>query len=75
MMRQPIRHGNSRLTPLTFEEICPIWSNRLKDDLDKDDLHILVRKPESCIVGEAWGNTSRYLGKQMFKLRHKLPSF
>ena len=68
MMRQPIRHGNSRLTPLTFEEICPTWSNRLKDDLDKDDLHTLVRKPESCIVGEVWGNTSRYLGYRVVYL-------
>jgi hypothetical protein len=47
---------------LAFEDICPTWSNKLKADLDKDDLRTLIRKPEMCIVGEAWGFTSRYLG-------------
>ena len=62
MMRHPIPYGSTKPTPLNFEEICPIWSNKLKADLDQDDLHILIRKPEMCIVGEAWGYTSRYLG-------------
>jgi hypothetical protein len=47
---------------LTFEEICPTWSDKLKANLDKDELHALIRKPEMCIVGEAWGYTSKYLG-------------
>ncbi|MGH9984464.1 MAG: hypothetical protein ACRD8W_10975 [Nitrososphaeraceae archaeon] len=49
-------------TSLTFDEICPSWSTKLKGALDKDDLYTLIRKPETCIVGEAWGYTSRYLG-------------
>ncbi|MGA7368409.1 MAG: hypothetical protein WBX01_04720 [Nitrososphaeraceae archaeon] len=47
---------------MTLEEICPTWSNKLKAGVDKDDLHTLIRKPEMCVVGEAWGYTSRYLG-------------
>jgi hypothetical protein len=53
---------------LTLEEICPTWSNKLKAGLDKDDLHTLIRKPEMCIVGEAWGHTSRYLGYKVVYL-------
>ena len=53
---------------LTFEDICPTWSNKLNADLDKSDLHILTRKPEMCIVGEAWGYTSRYLGYRVVYL-------
>jgi hypothetical protein len=53
---------------LTFEDICPTWSNKLKAGLDLDDLHILIRKPEMCVVGEAWGHTSRYLGYRVVYL-------
>ena len=68
MMRHPIRSSTTKLAPLTFREICPTWSNKLKVDLDKDDLHTLIRKPEMCIVGEAWGHTSRYLGYRVVYL-------
>jgi len=68
MRRHPISHGITKLTPLTLEEICPTWSNKLKADLDKGDLHTLIRKPEMCIVGEAWGYTSRYLGYRVVYL-------
>jgi hypothetical protein len=68
MMQPSIHYTSTKLTPLIFEEICPTWSNKLKADLDKDDLHILVRKPELCIVGEAWGYTSRYLGYRIVYL-------
>ena len=53
---------------LSFEDICPTWSDKLKADLDKDDLRILIRTPERCIVGEAWGYTSRYLGYRVVYL-------
>jgi len=53
---------------LTFDEICPSWSNKLIAHLDKNDLITLIRKPESCIVGEAWGYTSRYLGYKVVYL-------
>ena len=67
-MRHSIRPSTTKLAPLTFGEICPTWSNKLKVDLDKDDLHTLIRKPEMCIVGEAWGHTSRYLGYRVVYL-------
>ena len=62
MVRHANRYSSTELTPLTFEEICPAWSDKLKKDLSNDDTQILVRKPQQCIVGEAWGYTSRYLG-------------
>jgi len=68
MMRHSIRPSTTKLAPLTFGEICPTWSSKLKVDLDKDDLHTLIRKPEMCIVGEAWGHTSRYLGYRVVYL-------
>lgn len=68
MLRPSFRHSNSKLASLTFEQICPTWSNKLKAELDKDALHILARKPEMCIVGEAWGYTSRYLGYRVVYL-------
>ena len=68
MLRPSIRQSSTKLTFLTFEEICPTWSNKLKANLDNDDLHTLIRKPEMCIVGEAWGHTSRYLGYRVVYL-------
>lgn len=68
MLRPSFRHSSSKLASLTFEQICPTWSNKLEADLDKDDLHTLIRKPEMCIVGEAWGHTSRYLGYRVVYL-------
>jgi hypothetical protein len=53
---------------LAFENICPTWSRKLTADLDENDLRILIRKPESCIVGEAWGHTSRYIGYRVVYL-------
>jgi hypothetical protein len=68
MLRPSFRHSSSKLASLTFEQICSTWSNKLEADLDKDDLHTLIRKPEMCIVGEAWGYTSRYLGYRVVYL-------
>jgi|SoiMethySBSTD1v2_1073268.scaffolds.fasta_scaffold2170017_1 hypothetical protein len=68
MLRSSIRHCSTKLVSLSFEEICPTWSNKLKSDLNRDDLHALIRKPEMCIVGEAWGYNSRYLGYRVVYL-------
>ena len=68
MLRSSIRHSSTKLTSLSFEGICPTWSNKLKADLNKDDLHTLARKPEMCVVGEAWGYSSRYLGYRVVYL-------
>ena len=72
MMRHAIRDNKTKptptSTPLMFEEVCPTWANKLKADLNRDDLHTLIRRPEMCIVGEAWGYTSRYLGYKVVYL-------
>jgi hypothetical protein len=70
MMRHAIRDNKTKPTPtpLMFEEVCPTWANKLKADLNRDDLHTLIRRPEMCIVGEAWGYTSRYLGYKVVYL-------
>lgn len=60
--------SHNNLDPFTFEEICPTWSDKLKGHLDKDDVNALARKPESCIVGEAWGFSTRYLGYKVLYL-------
>ena len=68
MLRPSIHRNSTKPNSLSFEQICPTWSNKLKADLDKDDLQLLIRKPEICIVGEAWGYTSRYLGYRVVYL-------
>lgn len=55
MVPPSIFHSRTKLTTLTFEEICPSWSNKLKADLDKDDLRLLIRKPEMCVGGRHGG--------------------
>jgi hypothetical protein len=67
-MQRVVRHESTESDFLDFEEICPAWSDKLKKDLSNDDIQILVRKPEQCIVGEAWGYTSRYLGYRVVYL-------
>jgi hypothetical protein len=69
-VREEVSSSSSLSSPeyLTFEDICPTWSSKLKADLDKGDLQTLIRKPEMCIVGEAWGYTSRYLGYRVVYL-------
>ena len=39
---------------LSFEEICPIWSKKLKNGIDEIDRMILVQDSKYCVVGEAW---------------------
>ncbi|MFB5599670.1 MAG: hypothetical protein ACE5SW_05515 [Nitrososphaeraceae archaeon] len=45
---------------LTFEEICPIWSKKIRKGLDRKDKEVLATDSKYCVVGEAWG----YSGKQ-----------
>jgi len=47
---------------LTLEEICPIWSEKLRNGIDKQDRHILARDSKYCLVGEAWGFSGRQPG-------------
>jgi hypothetical protein len=47
---------------LTLEDVCPIWSKRLKLGLAKKDKDILARDSKYCLVGEAWGFTGKHAG-------------
>jgi hypothetical protein len=47
---------------LTLEDICPIWSKRLKIGLAKKERDTMARDSKYCLVGEAWGFTGRHAG-------------
>jgi hypothetical protein len=38
---------------LSLEEICPIWSFKLRSGFDEQDVKTLVHDSKYCIVGEA----------------------
>lgn len=47
---------------LSFEEICPNWSKKLRDGMDEIDSMILAKDSKYCVVGEAWGFTGKQTG-------------
>jgi hypothetical protein len=47
---------------LSFEEICPSWSKKLRNGIDEIDRMILVKDSKYCVVGEAWGFTGKQTG-------------
>lgn len=47
---------------LTLEEVCPIWSQKLRKGLDPRDRYILANDSKNCLVGEAWGFTGKQAG-------------
>ena len=47
---------------LSFEEICPNWSKKLRNGIDDIDRMILVKDSKYCVVGEAWGFTGKQTG-------------
>lgn len=47
---------------LSFEEICPTWSKKLRDGMDEIDRMILAKDSKYCVVGEAWGFTGKQTG-------------
>ena len=47
---------------LTLEDICPIWSNRLKLGLTKKDVYTMACDSKYSLVGEAWGFTGKHAG-------------
>ena len=47
---------------LTFDEICPIWANKLRNGIDEIDRMILVKDSKYCVVGEAWGFSGKQTG-------------
>ena len=47
---------------LMLEDVCPIWSEKLKKGIDDLDRHILATDSRYCLVGEAWGFTGKQTG-------------
>jgi hypothetical protein len=47
---------------LTLEDVCPIWSKRLRLGLSKKDRDTMARDSKYCLVGEAWGFTGKHAG-------------
>lgn len=47
---------------LSFEQVCPLWSKKFNNGLDKLDLYILASDSKYCLVGEAWGFTGKQTG-------------
>lgn len=47
---------------LTFEEVCPVWSKKLRKGLDRRDRHMLAKDSKYCLVGEAWGFSGKQAG-------------
>src|SRR5919202_552277 len=47
---------------LTLEDICPIWSKRLKLGLAKKERDTMAHDSKYCLVGEAWGFTGKQAG-------------
>jgi hypothetical protein len=47
---------------LTLQEICPIWSSKLRNGLNDKDRSILSGDSKYCLVGEAWGFTGKQAG-------------
>jgi len=47
---------------LSFEEICPNWSKKLRNGMDEIDRMILAKDSKYCVVGEAWGFTGKQAG-------------
>jgi len=55
-------HSECLEPDLTFEEICPIWSKKLRNGMDEIDRKLLVKDSKYCVVGEAWGFTGKQTG-------------
>jgi hypothetical protein len=47
---------------LSFEEICPNWSKKLRNGIDEIDRMILAKDSKYCVVGEAWGFNGKQTG-------------
>ncbi len=64
-MRPRTKHSHANFDSqheLTLQEICPIWSSKLRNGLDEKDRSILSGDSKYCLVGEAWGFTSKQAG-------------
>jgi len=47
---------------LALEDVCPVWSKKIRDGFDETDKSIMSRDSKYCLVGEAWGFSGRQAG-------------
>lgn len=55
-------HENHASQKMSFEELCPIWAEKLNSGLTEKDKILLAHDSKYCIVGEAWQFSGRYTG-------------
>lgn len=54
--------GENLAKKIRFEELCPIWADRLNSGLSEEERVMLAHDSKYCIVGEAWNYSGRYAG-------------
>jgi|GEM_PF-1544020 hypothetical protein len=54
--------GENLAKKIRFEELCPIWADRLNSGLSEEERVMLAHDSKHCIVGEAWNFSGRYAG-------------
>ena len=47
---------------LTLEDVCPVWSKKIRHTFDETDKSIMSSDSKYCLVGEAWGFSGRHAG-------------
>jgi hypothetical protein len=47
---------------LTLEDVCPLWSKKIRLPFDQTDRSIMSSDSKYCLVGEAWGFSGRHAG-------------
>jgi hypothetical protein len=60
--KREVRPISDSESDLTFEQVCPLWSKKFRNGLDKLDMCILASDSKYCLVGEAWGFTGKQTG-------------
>ena len=56
-----VMHKSSQAL-LTLEDVCPVWSKKIRHRIDERDKHIMSCDSKYCLVGEAWGFSGRHAG-------------
>src|SRR5215212_8749901 len=60
---------------LTFEDICPTWSQAIQDGKTREFLHIM--NPNYCILGGASGWNGKYMGNcsECYQFSAEFPNY
>ncbi|HET7147312.1 MAG TPA: hypothetical protein VFI73_02325 [Candidatus Nitrosopolaris sp.] len=58
--RQVVKKSTRAL--LTLEDVCPVWSKKIRHPFDETDKSIMSSDSKYCLVGEAWGFSGRHAG-------------